>query len=164
MTRNTFATSGRRRHPRRQLLRPRRRRQLDHEALEVVVLVLALGVVQRPAVGDIVLDRQPQPEQHRRIDRPCAVGTTFTARASRAATRARAAASAPASIRSRLASTIRSAQATWSPNTSSTGSSCSSAGSAARCAASAPRSAATRPSASAGPSTTATTRRPSPAP
>ena len=92
-------------------------------------------------------------------DRPC---RWSTARSSRRAPRcsptmALARAAPAASIRSLFDRMIRSAQATWSSNTSSTGSSWSSESSALRCAASASMSEATRPSASAAPSTTAMT-------
>ena len=43
-------------------------RQLDMEALEIVVVVLALGVVMAGALGEIVLGRGPEAEQNPGID------------------------------------------------------------------------------------------------
>ncbi len=89
--------------------------------------------------------------------RPSVMLTTRTPLGSSASSAARAFALPASSIRSPLVRMTRSAQAIWSSNTSSIGSSWSSEASAARCSARASWSCATRPSASAAPSTTATT-------
>ena len=88
---------------------------------------------------------------------PKLVGTSFTRRGLPAWIAASAPARAAASSWSTLLRRTRSAQPSWSPNSSSSGLSWSSAGSAARCAATARGSSAKRPAAAAGPSTTAMT-------
>ena len=100
----------------------------------------------------------PSPSSAAGSTLPSATVTILTARGSAARDGGdRLVEAAVRRCRSRLLSTTRSAQAIWSSNTSSIGSSWSSAVSATRWRASASRSAATRPSASAAPSTTATT-------
>ena len=95
--------------------RSRHRRQLDDEAREVVVVVLGLVVVQRPAVRRC-RPRPPAPARAAPPDRPRprSPGTIFTARPRCRATRARAPPTPALSSRSAFESTIRSAQATWS--------------------------------------------------
>ena len=148
---------GRRRHPRRQLLRPRHGAAAPPRSCRSR-RGRAPARRRAASAGRRSAPRPPAPARAAPPDRP---GRARPARSSPPARGAAPPAPAPppappASSRSAFDSTIRSAQATWSPNTSSTGSSWSSEASAARCAASASRSAATRPSASAGPSTTAT--------
>ena len=109
--------------------------RVDDKAVEIVVVVLAFELVHRGAGGEVVLGGGGEAERDRRRDpavarrrRACTPGR------SRAAISRRSAASSSGATRSVLLRITRSAQASWSPNTSSSGLSWSIAGSAARCA------------------------------
>ena len=94
------------------------------EALEVVVVVAVLVVVTGAAVLDVVLGADAEAEQRGRIDLAAGCGDDLDGAGQHAGRSPRAPPAAPAaSMRSRLLSTTRSAQASWSSNTSSTGSS-----------------------------------------
>ena len=116
------------------------------DALEIVVVVVLARLVMRGAGGEVGFGRGAEAEQHGRID--LAVGGLdhlHGARQVRVDLGQHPARGRPASIWSVLLSRMRSAQRSWSSNTSSSGLSCSTDASAARCAARASGSSAKAP-------------------
>ena len=106
--------------------------EVNREALEVVVVVLALFVVVRRAAGEVVLDAEPRPSMTDGSTAPWAARSSLVPGRSLALMSATTASSASADSRSVLFRTTMSAQLIWSSNTSSSGLSWSRAGSLSR--------------------------------
>ena len=89
--------------------------QIEHERIEIVVVVLARSVVMRGPSVEIVLGRGLQPEQHVGLDAPLARRDDLhRARDRRRNRRARALRARSVETRSLLLSTTMSAQSNWS--------------------------------------------------